>query len=281
MNNRFTLRCIIMILCSVLFFACQKSRQSTDNEITFDTIRTSAIFHLDNDSTKPSCSLKIVYIAPVKYTNDSILAHIQQELNIFFFDDEVYEKSVPKDAVAQYTDGFKENYRKEAQSFETGEHDSGIGGDNFYSIYKTIEGNVLYNKDNILSYQIVTMDYKGEDNSSTLYRNIVFNLDNGQQLNENDIFIPDYKPILSGLIVNKILAQNNVKSIDQLLPRGYWLDDLTPNDNFYVSREGITYIFNENEYSERSNGKITVFLPYTELNMVLSRKSPITHLFAE
>lgn len=274
----FFLFCFLLSL--TLFSSCRKNKEGIDNNIVFDTIRVSTIQHLDNDSTRPSCSLKIDYIAPVKYMNDTILAQIQHELNIVFFDDEVYECSTPQSAVEQYTRAFEENYKEESKSFIEGEHFLGIDGEKFYSIYKTIESKVVFNQSDVLSYQIVTMDYKGENSSSSIYRNIVFDLKTGRIINEESIFVDDYQTALNNILIDKILRQNNAKTIDELHPRGIMLDDFSSNDNFLIDGKGITYIFN-NEYSAPTNSRITVFLSYPEIETLLRQNSPISQIIEE
>ena len=270
----------LFLTCFVFLSSCKKNKETVENQIVFDTIHVSTIQHLDNDSTRPSCSLKIDYIAPVKYANDSILALIQHELNILFFDDEVYEYSTPQVAVEQYKKAFEDNYKEESKSFIEGEHFEGIDGEKFYSIYKTIESKVLFNQSDILSYQILTMDYKGEEGSSSLYRNIVFDLKTGLVVTEETIFADDYHSVLNKILIDKILSQNKAKTIDELHSKGIMLDDFTTNDNFSLDSKGITYIFN-NEYSTPTSGRITVSLSYPEIETLLRDNSPITQLVEE
>ncbi len=79
--------------------------------------------------------------------------------------------------------------------------------------------------------------------------------------------------------MDKIVAQNNVKKADDLLEFGYWgIEDITSNDNFYVDKKGITYIFNPGECAAFTLGEIRVFIPYEEVISVLKANSPISHL---
>lgn len=282
MNKTIIFRYLLSVSCFAIFLSCGKTKQTVDNDIQFDTLRSATVYHLDSDTTKPSCSLNIQYVIPVQYKNDSVLSEIQKNLNNCLFGDESYEMLSAENALEQFVKNCEKTYTEDAKLFfSEKEWDASLAGTDFYSMSKDLTTHVLFNGNDILSYQIVQTDFKGNQNSSSLYRNIVFDLADGHMINEQEIFTSDYRPVLSKLIISKILEQNQAQSIDQLFPRGFWIDDLTTNNNFYVNDKGVTYIFNENEYSERANGCIEVFIPYLELDNILSSTSPITSLYTE
>lgn len=282
MNKTIIFRYLLSVSCFAIFLSCGKTKQTTDNDVQFDTLHSATVYHLDSDTTKPSCSLNVEYIIPIKYKNDSVLSEIKRSLNVCLFGDESNEILSADSALAQFVKNCEEIYVEDAKLFfSEKEWDASLAGTEFYSMSKDLTTHVLFNGNNILSYQIIQTDFKGNQNSSTLYRNVVFDLNDGHMISEQEIFTPDYRSVLSKLIISKILEQNQAQSIDQLFPRGFWIDDLATNNNFYVNDKGVTYIFNENEYSERANGCIEVFIPYLELNNILSSTSPIASLYTE
>jgi hypothetical protein len=234
---------------------------------------------MDNDSTKPSCTVKIKYIFPVKYADAGILSKIQRELNYAISEDESYEALSPDSAVEKYAEDYIKSYIDEAkvQFPDWAESDE---TEDYYSFYKSIESKILYDKSKLLSYQVSTMDYKGGANSSTLYKNVVIDLRTGNVITEQDIFIPDYKEVLNTMLTNKIVEQNNVQKAEELLEFGYWgIEDINSNNNFYLDDSGLIYIFNQGEYSAPSLGKIQVFFSFAELSAILKPDSPISFLF--
>lgn len=269
------------ILISTLgVISCKKTESpDTENEITFDSIKTSNIYHLDGDSTKPSCSLKINYVFPVKYKDQAVLNKIQKELNYTVFEDETLGLLLAEDAVKRYTESYVKNYKEEAESNFPDWEKSDETLD-YFSFYKTIETSVLFNKADLISYQITSMDYKGGANSYTAYKNLVIDLKTGNILTEDDIFNPEYGRVLNQVIIDKIVKQNNAKKTEELLELGYWgIEDLTSNGNFWVDDKGITYIFSQGEYSAPSLGEITVKIPYSEIHEILKDNSPISLFF--
>jgi len=259
------------------FFSCTK-KADTPNEISYDSLSVSRIYHLDNDSTKPSCSVKIQYVFPVKYADADILSKLQKELNYTVLEDESYESLSPDSAVDKYIKDYIDNYVRDANIQFPDWAESGET-DDYFSFYKTIGSKVLYDKNKLLSYQASSMDYKGGANSTTLYRNVVIDLKTGNVVTEQDIFIPEYKNVLNAMLTDKIVAQNKVKTAEELLEFGYWgIEDITSNNNFYIDDKGLTYIFNQGEYSAPSLGEIRVPFTFDELSVILKPESPISLL---
>lgn len=272
------------ILCGIIvgaFFSCETKKTDTSNGVIYDSLSVSKIYHMDNDSTKPSCTVKVKYIFPVKYADAGILSKIQRELNYAILEDESYEALSPDSAVEKYAKDYIGNYIDEAkvQFPDWAESDE---TEDYFSFYKSIESKILYDKNKLLSYQVSTMDYKGGANSSTLYKNVVIDLKTGNVVTEQDIFIPDYKKVLNAMLTSKIVEQNNVQKAEELLEFGYWgIEDITSNNNFYLDDSGLIYIFNQGEYSAPSLGKIQVPFSFAELSAILKPDSPISFLFKQ
>lgn len=266
-----------LFVMALLVLSSCKTEKKTDvpNDVVYDSISVARIYHLDNDSTKPSCSLKINYIFPIKYTDEKVLANMQKELNYAMMEDEKYEDLKPAAAVDKYIEDYIENYKNDAKEQFPDWQDSHDTED-YFSYYKTLNTKILFDMGGITSYQISSMDYKGGANSSTAYRNIVLDLQTGNTVKEQDIFRPEYKKLLNDMLIRKIVNQNKVQKPEDLLEFGYWgIEDLTSNNNFSVDSTGLTYIFNPGEYSAPSLGEIRVFLPYNEIQDMLNINSPI------
>lgn len=276
MRNIVFTACVLVIISTVI--SCDNKKVAgEDNDVVYDTIKVVDISHLDNDSTKPSCSLKVSFIAPIKYKDEAVLKKIQGELNYAFFEGDNYSELSAKDAVEKYVADYLENYNKEMKIYL--EKDNYNDPDIYFSYYKVLEGNLLYNKSNIISYQISSTDFKGENTSSQTYRNVIFDLNNGDLLTESGIFLPNYNDKLDALIVQKLLEKNNVTRTEDLLELGFYkIEEISSNDNFSVDDKGITYVYNPNECSVPSLGAVKVFLPYSDLATILRPNTLLTPL---
>lgn len=270
-------RISLLFFVFALFFACKTDKQNNNvpNDIVYDTISVSKVYHIDNDTIKPSCTLDIQYAYPKEYADKEILMAIQSELNFVLMEDEKYEKLSPADAVSKYVEDYISNYKREVEEQYPEWQKSGEAGD-YFSYQKALVGEVLFSKADILSYQVVSVDDKGGANSSKFSRNVVLNLETGKVIQEKDVFHANYKDALNALIVRKIMEQNHVANVEDLVAYGYiGVEDLTSNNNFYVDDKGVTYIFNPGDYSIFTLD-IKIFIPYTEILPILKEDSPIS-----
>lgn len=269
----------LTVLLFLAFFSCKTGKGKADesNDMVYDTISISEIYHIANDSTKPFCSLDIQYVYPLEYSDMDLLATIQSELNYVLLEDEKYEKLSPVEAVDKYVVDYIDNYKHDVEEQFPEWEKSGEAGD-YFSYRKTLKSELKYSKGGLISYQMVSTDDKGGANSSRFSRNVVIDLETGNTVNEKDIFSPNYKDALNALLIDKIMKQNNVTNVEDLVAYGYiGVEDLTSNNNFFVDEQGITYVFNPGGYSIFTL-EIRVFIPYVEIRSMLKEDSPISNL---
>lgn len=274
---------LCMLVGLLLLASCNKKvTGETPNQISYDTLKTINIYHLDNDSTKPSCSLEVTYIAPVKYEKRDVLGKIQSELNFNLFEDDSFSQLSPQEALDKYKTSYEENYKKDVLERFPDWKESGETMD-YFSYYKKINTEVTFDKGHILSYRITSRDYRGGASSSTFVQNLVFNLSTGARLMEDDIFENGYKDKLAALFTTEILRQNKVKTTDELMnDLGFFgIEDIPFNNNFAVDENGIIYTFNEGEIAPPSVGAITINMQYENILPILKKDSPIAIFFKE
>ena len=113
------------------------------------------------------------------------------------------------------------------------------------------------------SYAMDVYEYTGgaHGNRYLLIQN--YDLETGDMVNEQDLFIDDYYEPLKTLLLNALIAQtDNAESKRDLRRMGYSVADVVPNENFYVTKEGITYVYNPYEIAPYAMGCIEIFLPW-------------------
>ena len=113
------------------------------------------------------------------------------------------------------------------------------------------------------SYAMDVYEYTGgaHGNRYLLIQN--YDLETGDMVNEEDLFIDDYYEPLKTLLLNALIAQtDNAESKRDLRRMGYSVADVVPNENFYVTQEGITYVYNPYEIAPYAMGCIEIFLPW-------------------
>jgi len=255
----------------------EKRKVISENDIRFDTISITNVYHLNNDSTQPSCNLKIKLIYPIAFNNKDILPKLQQVFLTSFLNSE-YGNMSPKEALDKYNEQYVNNYKEDAKIyFEEKEKDSSVDFDNYFSYYENIYNDVTFNKANILSFQVIQSNYKAGANSYEQYNNYVVDLTSGKVINEEDIFRPGYEGVLNTIFKDKLKIINKIQNISDLSDLGYFgVEEISPNNNFLVDENQIIYIFNKGEYSLLQLDEIRIVLPYNEISALLKEESPIS-----
>ncbi len=113
------------------------------------------------------------------------------------------------------------------------------------------------------SYAMDVYEYNGgaHGNRYLLIQN--YDLQTGDAVSEQDLFIDDYYEPLKTLLLEALIAQTDEAETKKDLRRlGYSVADVVPNENFYVTPEGITYVYNPYEIAPYAMGCIEIFLSW-------------------
>ena len=128
----------------------------------------------------------------------------------------------------------------------------------------------LNNIPSLWSYAMDVYEYTGgaHGNRYLLIQN--YNLMTGDAVNEQDLFIDDYYEQLKTLLLEALIAQTDEAETRKDLRRlGYSVADVVPNENFYVTDEGITYVYNPYEIAPYAMGCIQISLSWDSIRHLL------------
>lgn len=218
---------------------------------------------------------------PKDYVKTEILDSIIAALNnIVMGDDNGYSNLLPAEAIREYTDRYIENYGREAASqLQLWKRTSENGANAYFSYDKRINTEVLYNEANLISYQVNIVEAKGNATSTEIVKNSVLDLTTGNLLSQNDIFEENSEAKLNSILIAQVIKDKGVTNTKELQDIGYWgIADIEGNDNFLVDKDGITYTFSPDEYSDAELGVLNIFVNYDDLMGVLKQESPISVL---
>lgn len=271
---------VALFLISIFVGGCNTgTKEMTDNDIAFDSVRVDKTYHLLENPENPNCNLQINFTFPAKYENKEILKKIQQQF-INSYLGESYETLSPEEAVVRYTEDYLSNYKGLTDEFkaEVAKADeSPVGA--WFSYYEMSSNDIAYNKNDMLSYTVNFENYTGGAHGAHAFTNHVINLKTGDVIKEEDIFIENFQDDLAQILVDRIAKQNNVDNPKELESVGFFsVEEIFPNGNFLVDDYGITYTFNEYEIAAYVVGATNVHLPYEEIQYLLKKESPIAHL---
>lgn len=266
----------------------KRSRLKTEDIIHFDTISLVEQHHLDGDTANPYCNIKVEFIYPI--TDQKMNLETLQHFFIRNTFGVSYDSLSPSDAVQAYVRNYIENYTADSKLFresadEIRKLDSLISGvdisdtehyteNYFYSYYESITDSIVYNQHGVLAFQVKQSNNKGGAASYDSYRNYVLNLLSGKQVTEDDIFNAGYDAALQNLIINSLLDQIKVKSVEELEDLGFFgVREIVPNRNFLLNENGIIYTYNKGEYSAYQLDAPEVFIPYEAIQSLLKDHS--------
>ena len=264
---------VLLLAASGFFFSCGNTVNKNAYALEFDSIQVNETVHLFGDTAKPACNL----ILNVAYASQSSDVRLKDSLNAFFlsacFGDK-YMAMTPEEAVKKYTEKYVGDYRNDLEPMykkdeEDKQDEQSIGA--WYSYYKGIESHVQLCNTLMLTYRIDYNEYTG--GAHGIYMSTFLNLDlrTLAPIRLDDLFVNDYKEQLTDLLWNQLMADNKVATRQELEDMGYvTTGDLTPTENFYLSKDGITFYYNVYDIAPYVMGPVKITLPYEMMQHLLS-----------
>ena len=240
--------------------------------LEFDSIQVNETAHLFGDTAKPACNLTINFAYAAKSSDNKL----KDSLNTYFlsacFGDK-YISMTPEEAVEKYTEKYVEDYRKDLESmYKKDEQDKedGASMEAWYSYYKGINSHIQLYLKHLLVYRIEYNEYTG--GAHGIYMTTFLNMDlrTLAPIRLDDLFVSDYKEALTDLLWNQLMADNKVTTRQELEDMGYaTTGELAPTENFYLSKEGITFFYNVYDIAPYVMGPVKITLPYEMLQHLL------------
>ncbi len=213
---------------------------------------------------KDSLIMEISLEWPVSGLPAVAMENIQNDLVSSIFGKEYTSRDI-ETVIGRYQQSETEDYRTNCNSFKEMIRQGGEEPvDGLFTWVKTIDGEFLPPHDNMQSFLLTTYGYTGGAHGLDSEKGMTFNLSNGRQITENDLFIREYKPELS-----RILTSHLQESVSEDIYESLFIKAIEPNGNFFVTPEGMTYIYNRYEIGPYVSGIVRVTVPWVELEGLL------------
>lgn len=260
------------LLIAIFFVSCkQKTIMTTENAHT-------EIYYLATDTAKGSLRLNLMVELPVCYHNKIILDSIRNTLITNLFGSDYLQFG--NDSILKIFAATLKNEYKLTNSPLLEQLDSNA----FYSFVNehNLEGFSLLNDENIYSYGINRYVFMGGAHGLNTLSYLIFDLKNGKQIMESDLYEAGFEETLTSLLKTRIVEQSNedpnVETIISLDDTDYWVDAIKPNNNFYITDESINYVFNPYEIAPYYMGITEVIIPFDRIKEILKKPSVIDYL---
>jgi len=128
---------------------------------------------------------------------------------------------------------------------------------------------ILMNSSHILSFYIDHYAFTGGAHGLQTRQFTVVNLWTGKEINLKDVFKENSEDQLGSILSDKIHLLNHLPTTQNLKDAGFFTDTVKPTDNFYITREGIGFFYNQYDIAPYASGSIDVFIPFGELKDLL------------
>jgi len=265
---------LIMILLAGTFFllSCGNIMNKNAGSLKFDSIQVNETAHLFEDTAKPACNL-VLNLAYVVKSSDNKLKDSLNSILLTANFGEKYKSMAPNAAVKMYTEKYVDHYRKDLEPMykkDEAENQKEANIATWYSYYKEIASHVQLYKKHLLVYRTDYNEYTG--GAHGMYTSTFLNIDlhTLRPLHLDDLFADDYKEALTDLLWNQLMADNKVTTHEALEDMGYSsTGELEPTDNFYLSKEGITFYYNVYDITPYAMGPVEITLPYDIMDHLL------------
>lgn len=271
-----------ILLGSGLLTNCTGKGGTNSSEIKFDSIVVARHIPLlqENDTTLPYADVKVSFTYPTRFRDTESLARLQQIFQGTFFGDSEYDTLTPQEAADRYLGEYTERYQSLSNYYYEDKARIGEKMPSWYWYIMYNSNKIMFQNDSLLSYAVEYSDYEGGAHGS--YRITYTNIDLNKlvTLTEEDLFKPDYFKPLTEKIIAQLMKKYDASVPDSLLMRGFFtLEDIVPNNNFWLDAESIHYAYNQYEIAPFTMGAIDVSVPYAELSDILLPDGMISKYF--
>lgn len=267
-----------LVLLGLLVVSCNKKSKTDVDALTLGsaTLQDNAAMKKNPSQIGLSQTVSIDY--PLDYPETEVLKNVRRVmLNDFFPEsDSIFED--PDGLLIAYVDNYKQFfYESESTYADMEDEESMFTSFPWSNNQKTI---VRYNDDYLFSYTVEIDRFSGGAHGEHRFVNSVVDLTSGKKITEDDLFTEKAKAIVASIIIDKIKKQNKLNSVEALTEIGYFdlNEELSLNTNFYITKKGITYMFNEYEIAGYAVGYTEVTLDFDNLTDCLKAGSPLARL---
>ena len=266
---------LVSVLISTFFFSCtSKTVKTEEKDLTKK-------YYLTKDTTKGWLNVDIEVEIPTQFSDSNVLKSIRATIISNLFGDEYI--SQPNDSLVPFfakellTD-YRENNEPLINELDSTSHYS-------FNNEHTVSGFSLLSDKNIYAYAIERYVYMGGAHGMETKNFYNFDLKTGKIITEKDLFKDNFESELAKLMKVRIIEESkeykdekNSEPITDLEDTDFWTDSIKSNGNFYITDEGINYVFNPYEIAPYYMGQTEVTLPFSRLKNLLKPNSLVAYL---
>jgi hypothetical protein len=137
--------------------------------------------------------------------------------------------------------------------------------------YDHLTGRAEYGKENVINYRLIEDVFTGGAHPCIQTTILRFNTQTGDFITLNDVFPTLNQPQLQKILLEKLMKDQNVHSIDELHQKGILeMTDMFVSNNFALLEDSIEFHYNEYDIAPYAVGACTIRVSYQDVKDIIS-----------
>ena len=262
-----------VLLIAVAAMALMGCSKCSKNEPVQTKAYTYEEYYALREGRLDSLYVSIAVDFPVAMQNNDVLPSVQRQIKSEIFGD-AYQDMEIQQAIEAYTAMLKTEYKQNNMPLvEERENALTEMIDAIYNEEQIISTMVIAVHKDIMSYAVERYVFMGGAHGSNYRIFYNFDLKTGELLHEKDLFVEGFETPMTELLLKNIVAQNeDFQLIEDLEEYGYNVDEIMPNDNFFLTDSALVYVFNQYEIAPYALGETEIAVSYDQLKDLLLDK---------
>lgn len=253
--------CVFVSL-TALLFSCSSDEEDA---IQFATVKSDKTVQLSNDVNSPSCNVHLE-LAYATDDNGHKAEIINNAIESRLLDIENLPMQQAADSFASvYATNYKKNFLP-LYNQDRGDESKR----SWYEYHYIIKSEAGKGHKASTAYNIYLDYYEGGAHGIIQHLTMNFENKTGRTLSLADIFVPGYEHQLNVLLLNALQEKTGCRNITELHDKGYLYSmDMFPSENFILSDDNITFIYNPYEIAPYAAGTTELTITYSSLDNIL------------
>lgn len=223
------------------------------------------------DNTKadsPVAEIELTLIFPSeKYFQPDIVDSVKKIIARNYFG-AGFELLKPQLMLDNFEKEYLDNYDKKAKAW----HETGGASFNWE---KMVNMSVLNNSNYLLCTEYLRYAYAGGSHGMSNLSYDIINLDDGNKLYYEDIFIDNIDSVLSIILTNQLRSDYEIPDEVNLKEAGFFVEEVKPNKNVFVEAGGIGFVYNSYEIAPYSRGATRILLGFDKIKHLVKPGTPV------
>ena len=241
----------------LLLSACSQEKET----ITFETITTEKTVALSNDSIPPTCSVTI----HLKSGRAGEIINATVAKQLFNRGDDGLQQ-----AAEAFAEQYTTNYVKTLLPLYNHDRQDSTKS-TWYHYHYIINSHTQAGSPGTLVYLADINSREG--NAHAISQQVIMNFDaaSGRLLSAKDVFVDGFETLLKPILLEALQQKTGISTLDDLHASGYLKGtDIFVPENFILSCDAITFVYNPDEIAPYSLGSTELTISYTALEKILN-----------